>query len=84
MYLAIKGEPKMEKPFDPQALVEKLKAKGMSVAEEGVKISFIAIVEWLEESVVLTPGKYDDFAIPVLEALKPIVLDQIKKIDGQV
>ena len=74
----------METAFDIKALAEKLKSKGLDVAEDGVKILEESLVEWINESVVLTPSKIDDIAIPVLMALKPLLDLQIDKIDGKV
>lgn len=73
----------MVKPFDPADLVEKLKGKGLVIAEEGVKILEDALIEWIKESVVLTDTKLDDIAIPILEAMKPFIDAQVAKIDGK-
>lgn len=74
----------METAFDIKALAEKLKSKGLDVAEDGVKILEESLVEWINESVLITPSKIDDIAIPVLMALKPLLDQQIDKIDGKV
>lgn len=73
----------MVKPFDPSDLVEKLKGKGLTIAEEGVEVVEEALIEWIKESVVLSDSKLDDIALPILEALKPLIDAQIAKIDGK-
>lgn len=73
----------MVKPFDPADLAEKLKGKGLVIAEEGVKILEEAVIEWIKESVVISETKLDDIAIPILDALKPFIDAQVAKIDGK-
>lgn len=71
----------MEKAWDKQALIEELKVNGLDVAEELAKVLVEGVLSWVEKSVVLSENKYDDFAIPVIAALKPFVLKEIDKID---
>lgn len=71
----------MEKAWDKQALIEELKVNGLDVAEELAKVLVEGVLSWVEKSVVLSESKYDDFAIPVIAALKPFVLKEIDKID---
>lgn len=73
----------MEKAFDPKALVEKLKAGGLDIAEDAVKHLVASVFDWTTESVLLTPNKYDDFALVVIPAVKPFVMSQLDKIDGK-
>lgn len=72
----------MEKAFDTKELVAKLKVKGVVIAEDAAKILVEETLAWIEESVVMTPNKYDDFAVPVIETMKPFVMKEIDKIDG--
>lgn len=72
----------MTKPFDLKDLAEKLKAQGLPVAEDMAKLIVEQTLAWIEESVTLSPSKYDDFAIPVIEAMKPFIMKEIDKIDG--
>ena len=70
----------MTKPFDVKDLEEKFKAKGMQeLVCLGVDVIEV-VVAWIEESVQLTEGKYDDIAIPILEALKPYIEKKIKEL----
>ena len=73
----------MDKPFQVTDLVEKLKAKGLPVVEEMAKDIEESVIEWIEESVKMTPSPLDDLAIPVIMALKPLIDAQIDKIDGK-
>jgi hypothetical protein len=74
----------MEKAFDLKDLVGKLKDGGLDVAEEGAKHVVESVLNWVGESVVLTPNKVDDFALVVIPAVKPYVMAQLDKIDGEV
>lgn len=74
----------MEKAFDVKALVEKIKAKGaLHIAEEEVKVVVESVLEWCCESVSLSENKYDDFAVPVITAMKPFIMKELDKIDGK-
>lgn len=73
----------MKKAFDVNDLVEKLKGKGMDVAEEAAKVLVEETLSWIEESVQISESKYDDFALPVIGAVKPFVMKQIDLIDGK-
>ena len=74
----------MEKAFDKKDLVEKLEAKGLPVVEDLAKMVVESVLDWVSESVVISESKYDDFALPVILALKPFVMKELDKIDGQV
>lgn len=73
----------MTKPFELSALAEKLKSQGLPIAEELCEKIAEAVLEWTEESLVIHPNPYVKFAIPVLGAVKPLLKNQIDKIDGK-
>lgn len=73
----------MEKPFELKALVAKLKDKGLDVAEDGAKLLVESTLDWISESVLLSPSKVDDFAAVVIPAVKPFVMSALDKIDGK-
>lgn len=79
-------EVKMElvKPFDTQALVAELKAKGLDVAEELVKVLVSSTLDWTEKSLMMHENAYVKFAAPVVSAIKPLIMTEVDKIDGQV
>ena len=74
----------MEKAFDLKDLVGKLTAQGLPLAEEAAKLVVSSVLDWVQESVVISENKYDDFAIPVISAVKPFVMAQLDKIDGAI
>lgn len=74
----------MEKAFAISDLVARFKAKGLDLAEETAKLVVGETLDWIQDSVVLTETKIDDLAAPAIAAVKPFVMSQIDKIDGQV
>lgn len=74
----------MEKAFDTKALLAELKGKGLDVAEELVEVLAVTVLEWTEKSVIIHPNPYVKFLAPVLGTVKPMILEAIDKIDGQV
>lgn len=74
----------MDKPFDSKVLVEKLKAQGLPVAEEAAEAVVKAVFDWAEESLLIHPNALiKAIGVPALGILKPVVLEQVDKIDGQ-
>ena len=69
--------------FELNDLVEKLKAKGLPIAEDLAGEVVNAVFEWIEEEVVESENKYDDLALAILPAVKPFIFKYIDKIDGQ-
>jgi hypothetical protein len=74
----------MEKAYDVKGLVEKLKGKGLELAEDGAKIVVESVFEWVEESAKESATPYDDMALVVLPKVKELALQAVDKIDGQV
>jgi len=70
--------------YDIKALGEKLKAKGLDVAEEAVKILVEETLVWVQEEALKSENKVDDIVAPVIAAVKPWILEQVDKIDKQV
>lgn len=73
----------MEKAYDIKDLGEKLKARGLHVAEEGAKEALEAVSEWVKESAKISKNPFDDVAIVFLDKLKEAAMKEIEKIDGQ-
>ena len=73
----------MEKAYDLKVLGEKLKGKGLDVAEESLKIVVDELFVWLTESAVMSPNVYDDMMALVYPQAKKYILEQVDKIDGQ-
>ena len=74
----------MEKPYSGKALADKLKSKGIDVAEEAAKAVAESVMEWLQESAVASVTPFDDLMGPVIAAAKPHIMEALDKIDGQV
>ena len=74
----------MDKAYDVKALAEKLKARGLNVAEDVATEVLGAVFEFFEESAVLSENKYDDLLLAILPMLKSEALKAIDKIDGEV
>jgi len=74
----------MEKAFELKALVEKLKANGLELAEDAAKLVIVDVLDWAAESVALTENKFDDIAVAFLPQLKAAALEAADKIDHQV
>jgi len=74
----------MDKAYDVKALAEKLKARGLDVAEDVATEVLGAVFEFFEESAVLSENKYDDLLLAILPMLKSEALKAIDKIDGEV
>lgn len=74
----------MTQPFDTKDLVAKLKAKGLDVAEELVATLANEVLDWTSESCLLHTNPIVKMGAGVVSAVKPIIMEQIDKIDGQV
>lgn len=74
----------MEKAYDLKVLVEKLKAKGLDVAEETAKVIVSETLDWVQESAPKSPTNIDDIVAMAIPFVKPKILEAIDKIDGQV
>ena len=72
-----------EKAYDIKDLGEKLKAKGLDIAEDASVLVLGSVIDWLQESAVKSENKVDDIVAPLLGAIKPYILDQIDRIDGK-
>ena len=75
--------PAVKKPFDPKELVNKLKDQGLDIAEDAGRILVDAVFDWAEESVQLTPNKFDDMALAVSPVLRKYLLKKIDELDGE-
>lgn len=73
----------MDKPWDLKFFVEDLKTDGLHLTEELAKVVIAKSIGFVEQSVLLTPNKVDDIAVPILEGAKPWVMSLLDKIDGQ-
>ena len=72
----------MEKPYDIKDLGKRLKDAGLVQAEDLAGDIYFHLKAWLGDSAALSENKMDDLAMPFLNQLDPIVMEQIDKIDG--
>lgn len=72
----------MEKAYDLKVLAEKLKAKGLDVAEEAAKIIVEETLTFIVESAIKSENKYDDLLVAIVPVIKPHILSAVDKIDG--
>lgn len=71
----------MEKPFDVKDLGEKLKAAGLELAEENVKVLLPIFLDWIEDSVKMTENKFDDFFMMARPQIEAVLMPAIEKIN---
>lgn len=74
----------MDKAFDIKDLVKKCADGGLDLSEDLAVHAVKSVLSWVEESVVITPNKIDDFALVAIPLVQPLVLKQLDKIDGKV
>lgn len=72
----------MGKPFDLNDLVARLKARGLTAAEQVLKIVAGETIDWVSESCLASSNALVKFAGPVVAGLKPIAIGEIDKLDG--
>ena len=67
----------MEKAYDLKVLGERLKAKGLPIAQEALedtaRIVYIETKEWAKESAPLSETTIDDFVAPFYDQLDKVV-----------
>ncbi len=73
----------MESAFDLKDLAKRLTDNGLPAVEAAAKVAVEQVLNWIQESVILTPNKVDDLAAAVIPFVKPVVMAAIDKIDGK-
>jgi hypothetical protein len=68
--------------YDIKMLADKLKMRGLDVAESALSGIVEDVFGWVEESVKLSPTPYDDIALGILPVIKAETLKRIDSIDG--
>lgn len=81
--LKFKGVITMQKAYDLNDLVQKLKARGLDVAEEGAKVIVEETSGWIVESAALSENKIDDVVALGMPHLQKLALGLVDKIDGK-
>lgn len=70
--------------YDVKALVDKLKSRGLDLAEDAAKGAVSDILDWVEDGAKASSTPLDDIMASVLKSYKPQILAELDKIDGQV
>jgi hypothetical protein len=70
----------MEVAYDPKALVEKLKVRGVSILEGEVPGAVDDVFAWVAESAELSKTPLDNVLVPFLPMASKFVKEQIAKI----
>lgn len=70
----------MEKAYDPKALIEKLKAKGIDAADHLAKDIIECVFEFGEESIKMSDNKFDDLLLQFMPAAKDHLLAKIDEV----
>jgi len=73
-----------KKAYDLKDLSEKLKARGLDMAEEACLILVDEMAAWVVESAAISATPFDDVLAVVMPTLKKEAAKYIDKIDGQV
>jgi hypothetical protein len=73
----------MSKAFDIKDLGEKLKAKGLPVAEEALEEVYEAVKEWLLQGAAIQGGIVGGIVPVAVAAIDGFAKEQIDKIDGE-
>lgn len=68
--------------YELKVLAEKLKAKGLDVAEDAAKILVEETLNWVSEEALKSENKVDDLLVVIIPVLKPHILSAVDKIDG--
>lgn len=72
------------KAYDVKVLAEKLKKRGLDLAEDAAMIVLEETADWVVESAAISETPFDDVAAVVMPTLKKEAARHIDKIDGQV
>lgn len=64
-------------------LMASLKAKGLNIAEESLKLIVEELFDFISKAVIKSENKYDDLLLAVLPIAKPKIMELLDKIDGE-
>jgi len=71
----------VDKAYDLKGLTDKMKERGLDLAEDAALIVYESLQSWLIESAMLSENKYDDLLAVLLPSIDGYVKEQIDKID---
>ena len=70
--------------YDVQALLGKLKARGLDLAEGAAVGAAGDVLSWLKEEIEKSPTPFDNVALLILPELKKVLDAELDKINGKV
>lgn len=68
--------------YDVQKLIDAAKPHGLELAEDAAKKLVEVVFDWVAESAAQSENKFDDVIAPLIPVLKPVIMEQLDKIDG--
>lgn len=74
----------LQKAYDFEVLIKRLKARGLEIGEEALKTLIKELFKFLRDSAPLSGMVYDDMALIVYPQIEAMLLSAADKIDGQV
>lgn len=74
----------MEKAYDLNDLVSRLKPHGLDLAEDAANALVKEVLAWVKDSALASENKFDDLTLAVLPMLEDYIKAQVDKIDGAV
>lgn len=72
----------MTKAWDFKDLTDRLKAKGLPMAEAAAKLATGEVLDWVSASLALETSMIAKIAAPAVAIVKPMILDLEDGIDG--
>lgn len=74
----------MVKAYDLKDLANRLKTKGVDVAEQQAVMVYEETKQWLKDSAAVSDTPYDNLVAPFLDQLDAVVFPQIDKISPNI
>lgn len=72
------------KAYDVKVLLEKLKLRGVDIAEESARALVEELFVWLKDSAIESETKYDDLLLAVYPKIEEYILENVDKISPNV
>lgn len=69
--------------YDLQQLGERLKPHGLDLAEDAAAKLVSEVLDWAAEEAVKSENKVDDVIGALAPIIKPVLLEQVDRIDGE-
>lgn len=73
----------LNKAYDLKVLSQRLKDRGLDLAEDALVIVTEELSDWTVDSAVLSKTPWDDIAATVMPQMKGFVMQQVDQVDGK-